>query len=155
MTIVTEHLEQRGTRFEVLPHPPADTALDEARALGVDPDEVVKAVVLDVPTGHAVAIVPASRRLDLALVREALGEPDAKLAREDEIDHDFPEFEPGAVPPLPSLLHVPVVIDPAVLRRRVITFAAGSQRASVRTAPSILFAGASITVSPICRPSGS
>ena len=155
MTVVTEHLERRGTRFEVLPHPPADTALDEARVLGIDADEVVKAVVLDVPTGHALAIVPASRRVDLALVREALGEPHVELANEQEIGHDFPEFEPGAMPPLPSLLHVPVVIDPAVLRHRVITFAAGSQRWSVRTAPTVLFAGASTTVAPICRPLGS
>ena len=151
MTVVTEHLERRGTRFEVLPHPPSEGALEEAMRLGIDADEVVKAVVLDIPTGHALAIVPASRRVDLDLVREALGEPDAHLANEDEIAQDFPEFELGAMPPLPSLLHLPVVVDPLVLQRRVITFAAGSRRASVRTAPSVLFAGASVTVAPISR----
>jgi Ala-tRNA(Pro) deacylase len=151
MTVVTEHLEQQGIRFEVLPHPVATSALGEALALGVDADEVIKGVVLDVETGHALAILPASRRLDMLLVREALGEPHAKLATETEIEHDFPEFELGAVPPLPSLLHVPVVIDPAVVAHRRITFSAGTRKESVRAEPEPLFTGASITIAPISR----
>lgn len=152
MTTVTEHLEEHGIRFEVLPHPPATSALGEALALGVDADEVVKTVVLDIESGHALAIVPASYRVDLDLVREALDEPRARLADEEEIARDFPEFELGAMPPLPSLLHVPVVIDPKVLEHRRITFAAGSQRTSVRTEPEGLFTGASVTITPITRP---
>jgi Ala-tRNA(Pro) deacylase len=152
MTVVTEHLEKQGIRFELLPHPPTTTALAEAEALDLEPDEVVKAVVLDVSTGHAIAVVPASRRIDLDLLREALGEHDARLASEDEIARDFPEFELGAMPPLPSMLHVPLVIDPSVLEHASITFAAGITRGSVRTSPSVLFTGASVTITPITRP---
>jgi Ala-tRNA(Pro) deacylase len=152
MTVVTEHLEKQGIRFELIPHPPATSALEEAEVLDLEPDEVVKAVVLDVETGHALAVVPASRRIDLDLLREALGEPNARLASEEEIARDFPEFELGAMPPLPSMLHVPVVIDPSVLERTSITFAAGTTRGSVRTAPSALVSGASISITPIARP---
>jgi hypothetical protein len=35
MTIVTSHLEHLGVRFEVLPHERAETAIEEARALGL------------------------------------------------------------------------------------------------------------------------
>jgi Ala-tRNA(Pro) deacylase len=149
MTLVTDHLVKRGIRFEVLPHPPAESALEEAEALGIHADEVVKTVVLDVATGHALAIVPADCRVDLALVRHALDDPTTRLATEAELERDFPEFELGALPPLPSILHLPVVIDPKVLHHRTITFAAGSQRESVRTAPHRLFTGASITITPI------
>jgi Ala-tRNA(Pro) deacylase len=152
MTVVTEHLEKQGIRFELLPHPPTTTALAEAEVLDLEPDEVIKAVVLDVSTGHAIAVVPASRRIDLDLLREALGEHDARLASEDEIARDFPEFELGAMPPLPSMLHVPLVIDPSVLEHASITFAAGITRGSVRTSPSVLFTGASVTITPITRP---
>jgi Ala-tRNA(Pro) deacylase len=151
MTIVTEHLEKRGVRFELLPHPPATSALDEAEALDLEPDEVMKAVILDVDTGHALAMVPASRRIDLDLLREALGQPRARLATEAEIAQDFPEFELGAMPPLPSMLHVPVVIDPSVLDHATITFAAGITRGSVRTSPAVLFTGASVAITPITR----
>jgi Ala-tRNA(Pro) deacylase len=152
MTVVTEHLEKQGIRFELLPHPPTTNALAEAEVLDLEPDEVVKAVVLDVTTGHAIAVLPASRRIDLDLLREALGERDARLASEEEIARDFPEFELGAMPPLPSMLHVPLVIDPSVLDHAAITFAAGITRGSVRTSPSVLFTGASVTITPISRP---
>jgi Ala-tRNA(Pro) deacylase len=152
MTVVTEHLEKQGIRFELLPHPPATSALAEAEVLDLEPDQVIKAVVLDVSTGHAIAVLPASRRVDLDLLREALGERDARLASEEEIAKDFPEFELGAMPPLPSMLHVPLVIDPSVLEHATITFAAGITRGSVRTSPSVLFTGASVTITPISRP---
>jgi Ala-tRNA(Pro) deacylase len=152
MTIVTEHLESLGLRFEVLPHARAFTAVGEAITLGVPTEEVIKGVVLDIGTGHALAILPASRRLDLDLVRQALGEPHVGLATEDEIERDYPEFELGAIPPLPSLLHVPVVIDPTVFEHARVTFAAGTTKESVRVDPEHLFTGATITVAPVTRP---
>lgn len=155
MTIVTEHLESLGLRFEVLPHPRAHTAVGEAISLGVAPDEVIKGIVLDIETGHALAILPASRRLDLGLVARGLGVSRVGLATEREIEQDYPEFELGAVPPLPSLLHVPVVIDPSVFDHASVTFAAGTTRESVRTDPEHLFTGATITVAPITETPGS
>lgn len=152
MTLATDHLAKRGIRFEVLPHPRATSAMEEARALGVDAESVVKTIVLDIATGHALALIPASRRLDLDLVREGLEDPTARLATEEELTRDFPEFELGALPPLPSLLHVPIIIDPHLLHHRSITFSSGSQRESVRAAPHRLFTGASITITPITRP---
>lgn len=149
MTVVTEHLERLGVHFELLPHERSTTALAEARVLGVGPDELAKAVVLDISTGHALAILPASQRLDLHRVRDALEEPDAQLADEEEVAGDFPEFELGALPALPSLFHVPVVIDPGIFEHRTVTFAAGVQRASVRPDNEVLRHGATVTVAPI------
>jgi Ala-tRNA(Pro) deacylase len=149
VTTVTDHLERRGIAFEVLFHEPTHTALAEARSLGRDPAEVIKAVLLDIETGHALAILPASRRLDLHRCREALGAPEAVLADEAELAADFPEFELGSLPPLPSLLHVPVVVDPHVFEQRTVTLAAGTCRESVRLRTDHLLHGATITVAPI------
>jgi Ala-tRNA(Pro) deacylase len=135
-----------------LPHERSETALEEAQALDIDPDEVLKVLVLDVESGHALAVLPASRRLDVDLTREALGDRRATLASEQEIADVFPEFEPGALPALPSLLHVPVVLDPRVLAHRKVTFAAGVQRESVRLASERLLRGATVTIAPISRP---
>ena len=149
MTVVTDHLERLGVRFEVLPHQRSITALEEARCLGIGADEVLKAVVLVVETGYALAIIPASCRLDLARVRDALEDPSADLAAEAAIATAFPEFELGAIPALPSLLHVPVVIDPSVFTHRTVAFAAGVQRESVRLEPGPLRQGATVTIAPI------
>lgn len=152
MSNVTEHLQDMGIRFQARPHPRATSAMGEALALGISPDVVAKAVLLDTEDGHVLAIVPASRKVDTDLVREALGDQRVHLASESEVQRDFPEYELGALPPLPSLLDVPVVIDPLVLANRTITFAAGTQRESVQATTEEVFTGASVTLAPISRP---
>lgn len=152
MSTVTEHLQSMGIRFRVRPHAPTRSAMGEALALGISPDEVAKAVLLDVGEGHVLAIVPASLRVDVDLVREALGDDDVHVASEVEVEQDFPEFELGALPPLPSLLEVPVVIDPLVLAHRRVTFAAGTRGRSVETATDEVFTGESVVIAPVTRP---
>ncbi len=152
MTFVTDHLERAGVRFEVLPHQPARTAVDRARTLGMHPDEVVEVLVLEITTGPAIAVFPASRLLDIELVRAALRDPSARLATEPGIRARFPEFEPGAVPALPIVVHVPAVIDHPVLERRQVTFAAGVQRTSVRVGTELLLHGPTVTIAEISRP---
>lgn len=151
MTIVTEHLERLGVRFEVLPHARSETACEEARALGLSTHEVLKPVVLNVETGHAIALIPASARLDLELTRTALGDPSTELASETDIEGIFPEFEPGSIPAVPSLLHIPVVIDRSILNLRKVTFSAGIQRESVRFETEQLLRGGIVTIAPVSR----
>lgn len=97
-------------------------------------------------------VVPHARTT--SALGEALGQDDVHVAAESEVAHDFPEFELGALPPLPSLLHVPVVIDPAVLAHRRVTFSAGTQGTSVEADTDDVFTGTSITIAPITRPYG-
>lgn len=98
MGLVTDHLTKRGLSFEVLSHDEAFTSIDQARALGVEADEVLKTVSLDTASGHALAVIPASRRLQMTLVRRAVGDPHVSLATEHELEHDFPEFDSGRSP---------------------------------------------------------
>lgn len=151
MTAVTDHLTELGIRFQVLPHAPSNTAMGEALALGVPAEDVAKAVLLDVDDGHVLAVVPASRKVDLDLVCDALGEDHVHLASEAEVARDFPAYELGALPPLPSLLRVPVVIDPTLLVHPRATFAAGTQDTSIRADGDDVFVGPAVTVSPISR----
>jgi Ala-tRNA(Pro) deacylase len=141
MTLVIEHLERRGTPFLLLPHRPVETSLAEARALHLTPDHVGKVVVLVIDTGPALAVLPADARLDLEAAGRALETTAVRLATEDEIARHFPEFELGAIPPLASLLHVPVVVDTEVARRPSITFPSGSRCGSVATTPAVLYLG--------------
>jgi prolyl-tRNA editing enzyme YbaK/EbsC (Cys-tRNA(Pro) deacylase) len=89
MSVVTEHLEQRGSAFELLPHQQAYTSTDEARALGIDAGEVLKTLAVRTGPRYALVVIPASRRLDLHLVRDALGDHHARLASEEELGRDF------------------------------------------------------------------
>jgi prolyl-tRNA editing enzyme YbaK/EbsC (Cys-tRNA(Pro) deacylase) len=139
MSVVTEHLEQRGSVFEVIPHRQAYTSVEEARALGMQVDEVLKTLAVRAGSGYALAVIPASRRLDLHLAREALGDSRARLATEEELGRDCPDYELGALPPLGALLDVRLYVDPEVLGHDTVTFAAGTQTESVKMPTQELF----------------
>lgn len=85
MSLVTDYLDSRGVPYELLHHAPTTTCVEEAGALHIDVDHVLKAVVIDTRCRDLVAVIPASRLLDIHLVRQALGDPNAHLATEDEL----------------------------------------------------------------------
>jgi Ala-tRNA(Pro) deacylase len=154
MSLVTEYLTERGVAFEVVPHRRAFTSLQEARELGVAADEVLKTVAVRTRGKYALAVVPASRRLELRLVRESLDDPDARLASEAELQTDFPGYELGALPPLGSLLGVRMLVDPEVLRQETVLFAAGTETESIRVRAGELFQDEPLTLWQLTRWNG-
>jgi Ala-tRNA(Pro) deacylase len=151
MPAVTEHLEQRGSAFELLPHRQAYTSTEEARALGIDAGEVLKTLAVRTGSGYVLVVIPASRRLDLHLVRDALGDHQARLASEEELDRDFAGYQLGALPPLGALLGSQVYVDPEVLGHDLVVFAAGTQTESVRMRTRELLASEQVTTVPLVR----
>jgi Ala-tRNA(Pro) deacylase len=145
MAGVKDHLEQRGVSFEMIPHERAVTSIEEARALGIAADEVVKTIVLDTASGHALAVIPASERIDMRLVRDAVGDKHAKFASEEELKQDFPDYELGAFPPLGSVLDAPTYVDPEVMKHDTVVFAAGTQNESVKVRTEDLFRNEPVT----------
>jgi Ala-tRNA(Pro) deacylase len=139
MSIVTEHLEQRGAAFEALTHRQAYTSIDEARALGIDADEVLKTLAVRTGPSYVLMVIPAARRLDLQLVREALGDNHARLATEEELGRNYPDYQLGALPPLGALVGANVYVDPEVLGHDTVVFAAGTQTESIKMQTQELF----------------
>jgi Ala-tRNA(Pro) deacylase len=154
MSLVTDYLADRGVGFDVVPHRRAVTSLQEARAVGVAAEEVLKTVALWTGGKYVLAVVPASRRLDLRLVHEALEDSAARLATEAELAADFPGYELGALPPLGSLLGVPLLVDPEVLDHETVLFAAGTETESVLAGTPGLFRDEPLAVLPLARQDG-
>jgi Ala-tRNA(Pro) deacylase len=151
---VESYLIGRNIDFKTVPHTETYTTISEARALGIPADELLKAVLLRLSDGFALAAVPGSRRLDMKLVKEATTDPHVRLASEDEIVAAFPAFELGALPPIPGILGVKAYVDPAVLDHDAVAFAAGKQTESIIAAPRAVFWGQEVVVSPISREPG-
>ncbi len=118
MSTVTDQLTKWGVPYELIPHEQAFTSTDEALALGISADEVVKTVVLDTGSGHALAVIPGSRRLDIRAAERAVGAKHVRLATEEDIEKDFPGYELAAIPPLGSLYDTPTYVDPEVMRMK-------------------------------------
>jgi Ala-tRNA(Pro) deacylase len=128
---MSEYLESTGKQWEPLSHPEALSSVEEARALGIDSDEVAKSLVLKSREGYALAVIPGGHRLDMHKVRDATEDKSVHLASED-AEGDFPDYELGAAPPAPGLLNVRGFVDPTVRSREWIVFAAGTHTDSVR-----------------------
>ena len=147
-TGLTKALDDAGAAYEVLHHEHTERAAAEALALGVPPDEVSKTLIVATPSGHVRALVPASRRIDMRKLADALGagRKQLQLCSEEEMRRDYPEFELGAVPPLGGASADKVVLDAALAAREAIVFEAGSHDESVRvqTADLVRLTGAQV-----------
>lgn len=151
MSTVTEYLSDRQIEFLAFDHPRTFTSISEARQLGVNPDDVAKTVVLDTKAGHVLAVISASHKLDMPLVRTATKDPDATLADEREIARDFPGYELGAIPPIGSLLSLPTYVDEELAAHESVVFASGRQTESVKMHVVDLVTDPNVTVVPLVR----
>jgi Ala-tRNA(Pro) deacylase len=94
-------------------------------------------------------VIPAERELDIEMMREAVGDLEARLATERELERAFPDYEPGALPPFAMLLLAPMYADPAVAEREQIVFTAGRNDVSVRMSTSDLFGSDPVVITPL------
>ena len=131
---LTRALDDAGVQYELLSHGHTEDAVAEAGALGLAPADVAKTLIARTPEGHLRALVPASERLDMRKLREAVGasKDDVQLATEEEMARLYPEFALGAVPPLGGAHTDPVIVDRRLAKREWLVFEAGSHDDSVR-----------------------
>jgi Ala-tRNA(Pro) deacylase len=151
MTEVIEYLETKEIPFEVLEHERAFTALEEAATLHVDPHIVVKTVLVDTRWGRVLTVIPGDRRIDMQLLREALGDHFAHLASEVELMGVYPRLELGTLPPLGRLLELPIFVDGDVMRHDWVVFPAGSQTEAVRARNRDIFDREHVTITRLTR----
>ena len=104
------------------------TASAEARALGLLSQSVAKTVIARDPQGiHVRAVVPASRRVSISKLANAVSASTVELLSEPELVSAYPQFELGAVPPFggPSLRDVFPRLRAGLLPRRLARSARG------------------------------
>lgn len=128
---VADHLFRHGTRYALEHHVPSFCSLESAREAGVDEESLAKSVVLQDESGYVLAVLPASRRLELERVREELGRA-LHLSREQDMVRLFPDCEQGAVPPIGAAYGLPTVIDAHLEERDEIFFEGGDHETLVR-----------------------
>jgi len=130
---LVELLGEAGIEFELLRHRRTTSATGEARALGVLAQTVAKTLIARDDEGNCVrAVVPASSRLDLARLAEAVDAKTVRLLSEEDLVLMYPQFEPGAVPPFGGPAGDRVVVDPRLAEREHVVLDAGAHDVSLR-----------------------
>jgi len=130
-----EFLDSKGCKYIVINHSPAYTAREAAASTLIPRREFAKAVLVKLADGSVVmAVVPASRHVDLDAIAEASGQRAVCLAEEREFEELFPGCEPGAIPPFGNLYGMPVYADRELMQEDDLAFSAGTYTQIIRLA---------------------
>jgi Cys-tRNA(Pro) deacylase len=120
------HAAQAEARLEEFPEG-TPTVQDAAKALGVDPGQIVKTLVFVCDGRPVVALVPGDRRADGAKLARAVGAASARVATPDEV-LAATGFPPGAVAPFPLPAVEAILLERTVLAEEHVWVGAGSER---------------------------
>ena len=132
-TQLVDLLGEAGIEFELLRHRRTTSATAEARVLGVLAQTVAKTLVARDDEGRCVrAVIPASSRLVLAKLVEAVDAKAMRLLSEEDLVLAYPQFELGAVPPFGGPSGDRVVVDRRLAGCEYVVLDAGAHDASLR-----------------------
>jgi len=131
---IEEYLEESGVKFEVIDHPPAFTAQEEAAASHVPGRQWAKTVEVLLDGRPVICAVPATRRVDLEKLRAATGAENARLASEGELSGLFPDCDLGAMPPFGNLYGQTTFVDEGLRESERIAFHAGDHNSAIEIA---------------------
>lgn len=127
-------LEESGALFEVIDHPLAFTAQEEAAASHVSGRHWAKTIAVLINGEPAIAVVPATRRLELDKLRRVAGTKSVTIAREAEFQDLYPDCDLGAMPPFGELYGQQTFIDETLRQEERIAFHAGDHRTAIEMA---------------------
>ena len=103
-------------------------------AAGIEPGQIFKTLIVAVPDGLAVAIVPATARLSLKAAAAALGVAKASMA-EAPVAERTTGYVVGAVSPFGQRRSLPTVVDSSALAWDRVFCSAGRRGWEVAVAP--------------------
>ena len=107
---IPDILAERQVHFETNVHPPAFTAQKRARFLHLPGAQVAKCVLLIGSAGRFLAVLPATKHIDMERLVHLLGGP-VRVADSEEVADTFPDCEWGVVAPFGTLYGIPTLID--------------------------------------------
>ena len=113
------------------------TAAAAARAIGCEPEEIVKSLVFVCDGRPVLALVPGDRRADPNKVAAAAEAGYARVARPEEV-RAATGFEPGGVAPFPAAAVTRVLLERELLLYDTVWAGAGTTRHMVGLAPADL-----------------
>jgi Ala-tRNA(Pro) deacylase len=132
ITKLKEYLDENGVKYITMYHSMAFTAQEIAAMAHIPGKELAKTVVVKLDGKMAMAVLPASYKIDFSLLKEASGAGEIALAREHEFKDAFPGCEIGAMPPFGNLYDMDVYVAESLAEDEEIAFNACSHTELIR-----------------------
>lgn len=127
-----EFLDSHNVKYVTISHSRAFTAQETAVSAHIPVKELAKTVIVKIDGKMAMAVLPASCKVDFDLLKKATGAATIEIANEKEFKDLFPDCEIGAMPPFGNLYGMEVFVTKSLTEDREIAFNAGSHRELVK-----------------------
>jgi Ala-tRNA(Pro) deacylase len=129
-----EFLDGENVKYVSVSHSPAFTAQEIAASAHIKGKELAKTVMVKINGTMAMAVLPASYKVDFELLKHVTGADAVELATEAEFRDLFPDCELGAMPPFGNLYGMGVFVALSLAEDVEIAFNAGSHSELIRMA---------------------
>ena len=131
---LSEFLDSNDIKYVTIRHSPAYTAHEVAASAHIPGKDMAKTVIVDLDGKMAMAVLPASSRLDLDHLKEAASARQVVIPEEGKFQGLFPDCEVGAMPPFGNLYGLDVFVADSLAKDEEIAFNAGTHTEVVRLA---------------------
>lgn len=129
---IKNYLDDQGIKYLTIAHAPAYTAQTIAASAHIPGKELAKTVVVKLDDKLAMAVLPASKKIDFNLLKSGSHAKNVCLASEQEFKDKFPGCEVGAMPPFGNLYDMDVFVTESLAEDDEIAFNAGSHSELIR-----------------------
>jgi Ala-tRNA(Pro) deacylase len=129
-----DFLDNQKIKYVTVTHSPTYTAQEIAASAHIPGKELAKTVMVKLDGKMAMAVLPASCKVDFDLLKKAAQADRIELASEKEFKDLFPECELGAMPPFGNLYGMEVFVADTLAEDEEIAFNAGSHTELIRLA---------------------
>ena len=125
-------LDEHDVEYITISHSPAYTAQRIAELTHIPGKELAKTVIVKTDDEFAMAVLPASHRVDLDYLKRGVDAEEVEIASEAEFKSVFPDCEVGAMPPFGNLYDMDVYVAEQLRDDEEIAFNSGSHTELVR-----------------------
>jgi Ala-tRNA(Pro) deacylase len=132
VTNLRRFLDENRVKYVTISHSLAFTAQEVAATAHVPGQELAKTVMIKVDGKMAMAVLPASFKVDLNRLSAAIEAGKVELADELEFRQLFAECEVGAMPPFGNLYGMEVYVADVLAEDEEIAFNAGTHTELIR-----------------------
>ena len=129
-----DFLDNNNIEYVTISHSPAYTAQRIAELTHTPGKEMAKTVIVKLDDKFAMAVLPASHRVDMDYLKRGVDASQVEVASEQEFKDLFPDCEVGAMPPFGNLYDMDVYVAERLTDDEEIAFNAGSHTELVRMA---------------------
>jgi Ala-tRNA(Pro) deacylase len=129
-----EYLDSNQIKYVIKSHSIAYTAPEIAALAHIPGKEWAKTVIIKIDGELAMAVLPASYRIDFDDLKKAIGVKSIELATEEEFQSQFTDCEVGAMPPFGNLYDLNVYVAESLAEDDEMTFNACSHKELIQMA---------------------